>query len=541
MKKNIAVVVILLLAGLFVSACGNDGLGRIPPVNNCTPNCYDRNCGSDGCNGTCGTCSGDLFCEPMSGLCLGDGKYVVQGTLEYEYMFGDVSSGSVSLDGPDILPAQDLLVTVIDVDGNVIGANFIEGNDGRFSVPVSTRLSGDEKLLFSTVWAPAGKVIMAVLDPETEANDPGAGTYDPFTWVVDIPAGGNVGQILLSIEDNSGALFVFLMNRLSFDSIVQPLIDKNYAGKAKGLAILFGAWDPNFVPCTCYHGEVKSCIGTSRGPCLSTKITLVDSPGDSSAWGWAVHFHEFGHYILDSYSKDNSKGGAHYFGEVYSPEFSFSEGWATFMSLVTATMWFDETWPVYWDIQGGSSFWVDFENGAYYGDSFGTVSMVFPSITASSTQKLDENWVARALYLLWDGSETGSDPDAMLTLEQMTDTVSSDRFLQGFDFALKADLINFLDSAICLYPEKKTALTDRVVNELGFPYHGKPRCTQYASSRPDIKSVIPAPTGPVLNHAPRDDRPSGISRTYGPSRIAIPSVQLFDVTLSSAIHVRSGK
>lgn len=37
----------------------------------CTPNCYDRQCGDDGCGGSCGTCDSGLFCS-TSGLCLED-------------------------------------------------------------------------------------------------------------------------------------------------------------------------------------------------------------------------------------------------------------------------------------------------------------------------------------------------------------------------------------------------------------------------------------------------------------------------------------
>ncbi len=489
-----------VMAGLLAtwSATGcDDGIGRFRPPTSCTPGCVNRFCGTDGCGGVCGTCDDDFFCEPVSGLCLGDSEYNVSGTLSVEYMYGDVQSGRVVMTGPDEMPVRDVLVTVVDADGAVLGAGYITDDDGAFRVPVSRRPVGAEKMVVSTVWAPEGRVLMAILDPLTEPRDNGLRTFDPYSWYVDVPAGGAIGQITIPIEQQAGAMFVFQMNRVSFSNIVQPLVDRAFDGKPETLAVIYGPWDDTFVPCTCYQGLNPTWIGTSRGPNLANVISVVSAQGWSSAWGWAVLFHEFGHYVLDSYSKDNSTGGAHYLGQTLDPRFAFSEGWATFMSLVTATLWFDTTWPFYWDIQNDSWFYVDFENGEYLSQQ-GQSDMVFPTATGSSTQKLDENWVARTLYMLWDESGTAETADASLTLDEMMDTVSSRYFLTNIAWAPEADLYSFLDSALCLFPEKADAIADRVKREFRFQYAGDPDCPSL------IRATVPVQKG-EFSFAPTPD------------------------------------
>lgn len=42
--------------------------GRV--VDGCTPNCESRECGDDGCGGSCGTCAAGEACEPTAGRCI---------------------------------------------------------------------------------------------------------------------------------------------------------------------------------------------------------------------------------------------------------------------------------------------------------------------------------------------------------------------------------------------------------------------------------------------------------------------------------------
>lgn len=514
--------------------CPSDGLGRFKPVGTCTPSCAGRECGTDGCNGTCGTCRADEFCDPLSGQCIGDSEYLVTGTIELEYFFGDVVGGSVKLVGPDTVPGTGLLISIVDEQGVVTGAGRVQGIDGQFSIPVNSQPTGTEKAIITAVWADdGGEVLMAVMDPLSDDNNLYLDTFDPYVWYIDVPAGGSIGHVTVEIEDGSGALFVFMMNKKAFETIVVPLADRNLDGDVVPLAIFYGPWSEYTVPCTCYHGVKNTIIGDSDGPRLQTRISIVDNPGDSSAWGWAVLFHEFGHYVLDCYAKDTNEGGAHYLGQTLKPEFAFSEGWATFMSLVTATSWFDELWPFYWDIQNGSWFFIDFEQGFYSSQSGGTRQMVFPELSSPTHQDLDENWVARTLYMIWDQSESSDNPDEMMTLEQMLDTVASERFLRGIDWAPDADLYNFLDSALCLFPEKDPALADRMVHEFGFPYAGDPRCTKVAAASVPVRGP-----GRIIKTGSIDA--PAVTRSE-PRRVGIPPVVVNGVLIDSAIRLKSSE
>ena len=57
----------LLREGATVGACQESLPSPAPPPPLCIPNCDSRNCGSDGCGGTCGTCGDGEVCT--SGRC----------------------------------------------------------------------------------------------------------------------------------------------------------------------------------------------------------------------------------------------------------------------------------------------------------------------------------------------------------------------------------------------------------------------------------------------------------------------------------------
>jgi hypothetical protein len=64
-----AIACLILAAGL-INGCGDDAAGDPRIADFCTPDCAGRECGDDGCGGTCGTCSGTDTCNQISGLCV---------------------------------------------------------------------------------------------------------------------------------------------------------------------------------------------------------------------------------------------------------------------------------------------------------------------------------------------------------------------------------------------------------------------------------------------------------------------------------------
>lgn len=64
----------LVLVALSLVGCGEGAIGEPSPRDYdpqvCIPECAGKECGSDGCGGSCGTCSGADSCNNISGLCV---------------------------------------------------------------------------------------------------------------------------------------------------------------------------------------------------------------------------------------------------------------------------------------------------------------------------------------------------------------------------------------------------------------------------------------------------------------------------------------
>jgi hypothetical protein len=74
--------------------------------------------------------------------------------------------------------------------------------------------------------------------------------------------------------------------------------------------------------------------GTGYTP-SNRAITVLGSDDDPDEFDDAVLLHEYGHYVLDVYSRDDSPGGPHFLGDSsLDLRLAWSEGWATFFSSV---------------------------------------------------------------------------------------------------------------------------------------------------------------------------------------------------------------
>jgi hypothetical protein len=74
--------------------------------------------------------------------------------------------------------------------------------------------------------------------------------------------------------------------------------------------------------------------GTSYAP-ATRAISVLGTSVDPDEFDDAVLLHEYGHYVLDVYSRDDSPGGVHVLGNsTLDLRLAWSEGWATFFSSV---------------------------------------------------------------------------------------------------------------------------------------------------------------------------------------------------------------
>jgi hypothetical protein len=445
----------------------------------CTPDCYDRECGQDGCDGFCGTCTDDKSCDVMSGRCVGGTEGLVTGRLQYEYREGLVGwDGGVTLSDLRILPATNVWAYVADAaSGEVLGARMVLGADGSFAVPISRAVQGNEKIVFATLWSepPVNDVLLGVL-----RRDAGWGNYDPeeplppWTWTKTVPRSGDAGTITIEEGDGSGAMFIFLMNRRAQASVLDSVL----SGDDQNLIRLGILWAPGaYGICgACYSSDTTPLI--QGGPPLRQAIFIDDEPGGPSAWRFPVLLHEFGHYVAQNYSRDNTPGGPHTIGERLPPAFAWSEGWASFFGAMTATRWFGFPQPVYWDIQGGGTFWIDYDTGGLWNEK----SIGLPVRAAGMNQNLDESFVTMALWRLWTERGGGSAQGDGLTANAILKAISSARFVDRDREAPGSDLVDFLDAATCGDSRQIGVVKALCDGDLHFPWDGDPLCMGQQSS-----------------------------------------------------------
>lgn len=471
-RKSLLVPFLVLATFGVLSGC-NQGFGRgTPPPVACTPNCYDRECGGDGCLGSCGECSGDRTCNVLVGRCVGGDDGLVKGRLQFEYRTGVVGPYGVELADAGTLAGRNMWAVVADATGNVIGAREILGSDGSFAVPVSKPLDGTERLLFTALWAPApaNELLLAVL---RRTEDVGTDAPQPvWSWTRTVPRGGDAGTITVTTGDGSAAMFLYLITRRAMDALLESVL----GGSVEGLIRLAVLWAPGA------QGFCGACFSPDTSPKiqmdgvalqLRQSIFISDDPAGAGAWGFPVLLHEFGHYTAKNYSRDDSPGGPHGIGELLYARFAWSEGWASFHGAMTATQWFGTPQPVYWDIQGGESFWIDFEAGNRWDGS----TITLPSRNAGMIQSMDESFVTLALWSLWEGkSGTEVGDGSGLTADAILRAITSMRFVHKDRASPGADLADFLDAAACNDPTKTAQLKDLSYDDWHFPWDGDPLC-----------------------------------------------------------------
>lgn len=441
-------------------------------------------CGEDGCGGSCGTCPDGKECMPTFGLCLGGGEGFATGILQFEYRTADINGSNVSLGGIDILPAVNQLVTITDSEGKLLGSREVKEPDGRFSVPLTRELQAGDRLLLSAMWAPTDQVVLAVLKPAS-GGLPNQ-TYSPiWAWTRKIGPGTDVGTITITEAEGSGALFVFLINHLALTSILDHMLE----GDEENIIRLGILWAPDV---EWYCGACFSDVHqtTPDGPSLYQSIFISGDSFGPSCWGWPILLHELGHYVADSYSADDSPGGAHSIWQSLIPPFAWSEGWATFFGLWTASRWFGIPMSVYWDIRKDHSLWTDYDQLSNF---------IQPVSAAGQEQDLSEAWVTSALWHLWKRDEVDGLGFGTRVLDTPTifGAMGSHRFLDHDRAAQGVDFVDFLDAVVCQEPAVKGEV-EGAAQSLGFPYDGKAECPATTgralpSSTPARANAHPSP------------------------------------------------
>lgn len=446
----------------------------------CVPYCTGRVCGSDGCGGSCGNCPESSTCDDSKGACI---PWRVRGSLFIETRTVSYDSYHLpKIDGYADTPGWLIPLSLRDQAGAEIGKATVN-QDGSFEIEMQRQpLSSDWIAII-----PNGYV-----NGELKFGLVVAGLNTPYPpWVWSLPLAdygkkddyGDLGTILITEDDASGGLFIFQQLSLAYRDLISNRIVSNLS-QLPSMAVV---WKPEITwSCgSCYVHNYPSEIGKVR---TQSTMYIGGDTADESAWGYPTLLHEFGHYVLASVYRDSTGGGMHNMSTACDPQLAWSEGWATFFSLMTQSLRKGYAVSQYWRVLRSGSYWIDYAH-LYDLIGFGSISAPSPDLESEQGMKQDipEAWVTYMLYNMWDGldiPDSGPSVDPIkLGTSGIINTLSSQRYMKYSLYhdskrkTLGVDFVDFVDALVCHANEEDfTTITDYII-ENDFPYDLEPVCS----------------------------------------------------------------
>jgi len=199
------------------------------------------------------------------------------------------------------------------------------------------------------------------------------------------------------------------------------------------------------------------------------EIVLLGKVSDPDEYDDLVIGHEYGHFVLDTYSEDDSPGGAHTLAPS-TPTLAWSEGWATFFSSAALN----------------KSFYVDTISSGV--GSYVSLETLPSSITKGNVGDVLDGDVSEAVIssVLWDLHDSTNETSDTLSGKSTAIWKIVTNYLNGTNFANRGktgvDTVDFLDGWFCLgYGSKGTSSTGitgnvSTLHELNYDYKELESC-----------------------------------------------------------------
>lgn len=284
--------------------------------------------------------------------------------------------------------AQELLVLTLR-DRNVIDVQRTD-REGRFTVQVPTSVTADDVVAFAAAGIDpmTRRISYVVADPRLgegrfRVNMTSQRTLKPRLWAWQWNVRDLRPTLTITEGNGSGAARVYDYLRYSYNQM------RDYFGTSgKSLVVWVGmgtSWNCG----ACFNTTPLRVFDID----FESQVWLDGSTVNQGYWADAVTAHEFGHWVMASYSRAPNEGGPHTLGIPVFPGMAWSEGWATFMSSDIRND------PVYIDKQDGSMFWFDIEARRY-----GSGRAWNHPAPARLLDRIDENEVASMLWALSDSA-----------------------------------------------------------------------------------------------------------------------------------------
>jgi hypothetical protein len=307
---------------------------------------YDP-CVVDVCSVEPAFCSAPTITDPVA--ISGDAFYVKR-----------LPNGS-GLGGPSSnLPIRYAEVAIVNSSNTVLGCGTTDAN-GAFSINIQRTTSNVRAEVRSRANT-SGELVASVLDSPKTSNyhfirtaNYVVGNLSRTLSNTIAPHDGNVEGGAFNILDRLYEANEFLRTETAscntFDAACSPVTN---APKVSAY------WKKGFNPGT-YLGNAASdtvsfyLSGTSRLYIVGGVSGDVNS-ADTDHFDDAVIVHEYGHFLEDMYAGSDSQGGPHNANSVLDARLAWSEGWATYFSLVARNS------PLYIDTYGNT----DGTTGRYF-------------------------------------------------------------------------------------------------------------------------------------------------------------------------------
>ncbi|MBI5610295.1 MAG: hypothetical protein HY902_15565 [Deltaproteobacteria bacterium] len=373
--------------------CSSDGV----PVKSACPGCVDHDSGA---------------------VCSGLATATLNMTWRFQYTVVNASKTGWS-STPSAAPLAGALVVSRRPDGNggslTLGSAITDAS-GHVALPVPAQPQlGDEIAVLLVRLSNHGATVdFTVAEPDLSPGmrDPESVAWgDPsvFAWTLPASQWKDGGDWLLTVAQASAAAY-------AFDAVQKAAAAhaKTFGKPGMPLAI----WMRPNVTWTCgacFWDGLTAHIG---GTPIASSIWLPWESTGEEQWAIAVTDHELGHWVMQSWGASPGEGGTHFIGVPTFPGQAWSEGFATWHSSAMRND------PLYFDVQEGSSFWM---NLASHATSFGDL---FVPATASGgiLQKMDENLVAA---WLWELVKVGSGGLSTPELAPLWSALSSPRMTKA--------------------------------------------------------------------------------------------------------------
>ena len=315
-------------------------------------------------------------------------------------------------------------VEAVDVLTNAVVATATTGANGSYNLPLLS--TAQDKTIYIRIISAASSPVSSAT-PLVNVKST-SGVFYAVAGANFAATGAAMTQISIPVSNPAAGAFNILDVFTSGAEFVQSLSRGAYPTVATAF------WQTGNSLGTYY------CSGGANSTCpRGAGIYVLSYGGDTDEYDDDVLWHEYGHFIADKYSKDDSPGGKHRLtSNDLDLRLTWSEGWGDFFPTAVK-IWLGSTLrsstavpSMYVDTSGTSGGYFDF--GIPYPDDTNR-NYFYSSNEAAVAKVLIESSAAHTMQNVWD---------TFASIQTATSPVNLEVFWDAWNFANKPDIAAIL-------------------------------------------------------------------------------------------------